>query len=73
MTLKNLTRGQRFLAYVYCALFFVMVAVNCAAQIQRDRAVRERDAAISERNTANAIRDSVMTVCKIKFAVEVSP
>lgn len=71
--MKNLTRGQRFLVYVFYALFIGMVAVNCVAQIQRDRAVRERDTAISERDVANAVRDAVANVCRLKVELLVNP
>jgi hypothetical protein len=70
---KNLTRGQRFLVYVYGALFVGMVGLNVAGNTQRDRAIRERDAAIVERNTANAVRDVIANVCKIRFELLVSP
>lgn len=71
--MKNLTRGQRFLVYVYGALFVGMVGLNVAGNTQRDRAIRERDAAIVERNTANAVRDVIANVCKIRFELLVSP
>lgn len=71
--MKNLTRGQRFLVYVYGALFVGMVALNLYGTTQRDQANRERDAAIVERNTANAVRDAIANVCKIKFELLVNP
>lgn len=71
--MKNLTRGQRFLVFVYGFLFVGMVVLNVYGTTQRDRAIRERDTAIVERNTANAVRDSIANVCKIKFELLVSP
>lgn len=71
--MSNLTRGQRFLVGVYGVLVVFMVAANVVSQIKHDRAVRERDAAISERNTANAVRDAIANVCKIKFDQLASP
>jgi hypothetical protein len=71
--MNNLTRGQRLLAFVYGFLFVGMVVLNLYGTTQRDRAIRERDAAIVERNTANAVRDAIANVCKIKFELLVSP
>jgi hypothetical protein len=58
---------------VYSVLFFVMVGVFVSSIIQRDQAIRERDAAIVERNTANAVRDVIASVCKIRFELLVNP
>lgn len=66
-------RQAKIMTYMAFAGFVAMAVLNAIGTAQRDTAIRERDAAIVERNTANAVRDSIATVCKIKFELLVSP
>lgn len=71
--MTDMTRGQKFLVGCYAVAAVVFLVAFMAMQSQRDQAFRERDAAIVERNTANAVRDVIANVCKIRFELLVSP